>query len=268
MTGACFRDPDASSIALDRADAAAQVAADADLRRRRRDQPLALARARPGSGGRTAPAAHGAPDRPLRSGASRKSSRWTRRYRPSISHTAADFGDRGAAAAQLLGDEDAEHPLLAQRGDGLVREAGLAVDGFRGGARDLAADPLRGFEQVARRLRGGSCARSDQLVDAGPNRGDAREGAPVQHPLGKFDLEVLFQRQHQVHARMRGETDFEQIALIAQRRHVLGQAAMLAEDGTNRCRRVSGIIKAPRAWRGRRLAPPPRRWRDPRGGSC
>ena len=32
---------------------------------------------------------------------------------------------------------------------------------------------------------------------------------------------------------MGGETDFEQIALIAERRDILGQAAMLAEDGTS-----------------------------------
>ena len=42
-------DPNASAVALDRADAAAQIAADADLGRRRRDEPLALARARRGS---------------------------------------------------------------------------------------------------------------------------------------------------------------------------------------------------------------------------
>jgi hypothetical protein len=59
-------------------------------------------------------------------------------YREGIGH------DVAAAAAAVLGDEDAHQPELAHAAHGVLREARLAVDGLRDGAhlllREIARD--------------------------------------------------------------------------------------------------------------------------------
>ena len=51
--------------------------------------------------------------------------------RPSTSHDRRHFADRRRPARQALRDERAEQAFLAQRGDGLVRKARLAIDRVR-----------------------------------------------------------------------------------------------------------------------------------------
>ena len=62
---------------------------------------------------------------------------------------------------------------------------------------------------------------------------DAGERAAPQHPLRELDVEPLFEREHQVDARMRGQAGFVEVAVVGQRGHVDRQAAMLAKDRAN-----------------------------------
>jgi hypothetical protein len=49
-------------------------------------------------------------------------------------------------------------------------------------------------------------AAPSDFVNASGDGREARERAAVQHALGEFDVEMLLDRQHELHRRERGET--------------------------------------------------------------
>ena len=205
MTGARLVTRTARAVALDGADAAAQIAADADLRRRRRDEPLVarelgevVAKERRGE-------RHGAPGRRPRSGASRRSWPSTRTTgRAPRTTRPARRSSRPARRARAARRRRASAPRAARRSP---RAETAPRDRRRPPPGPAIASPMRrararpGSPATAMRRH---AAGSDQLREPGADRGDAGERAAPQHALRELDVEALFEREHQgdaAHAR-------------------------------------------------------------------
>ena len=154
--------------------------------------------------------------------------------RPSSKQAAAIVLERDAAPAELVGHEGRQRPRLAQRIDGLDREARLAVDvvGVRAPRPRRRSGGCRRGTPGRDRWRC-SCRHRPERLEGLRDRGDALEDAALEHRVRELDVEAVLEGEHQVDARVRGHARLVEVGVVAQRVDVHGQAAMFLDDLTN-----------------------------------
>src|SRR3984957_10513517 len=86
--------------------------------------------------------------------------------------------------------------------------------------------------------------------------GDRLEGALAEHGLWELDVEGVLQRQHDVHARVRGEAQLEEVVVIAHRCDVDREACVVRQHLSDLLVHHRSPCRGDAPGRGGRSAPP------------